>query len=73
MQEYSPEKNIHMVGVPEEEWEKMAEGLFEQIIAENFPNLGRKQAFKSKRHRELPSISKKKKKKKKSQHYNTSQ
>ncbi|KAF0887422.1 LORF1 protein, partial [Crocuta crocuta] len=30
--------NIHIIRVPEEEWEKGA-GLFEQIIAENFPNL----------------------------------
>ena len=31
--------NIHIIGVPEEEQEKGAEGLFEQIISENFPNL----------------------------------
>ena len=32
--------NIHIIGVPEEEGkEKGVEGLFEQIIAENFPNL----------------------------------
>ena len=29
------------MGVSEEEWEKGIEGLFEQIIAENFPNLGK--------------------------------
>jgi len=30
--------NSHIIGVPEdEEREKGAEGLFEQIIAENFP------------------------------------
>ena len=33
--------NIHILGVPEEEWEKGAEGLFEQTIAETFPNLGK--------------------------------
>jgi len=32
--------NIHIIGVPEEERDKGA-GLFEQIIAENFPNLGK--------------------------------
>ena len=35
--------------------EKGTEGVLEQIIDENFPDLGRKQALKSKRHRELPS------------------
>ena len=29
-------------------------GLFEQIITENFPNLGSKQAFKSRKHRTRP-------------------
>ena len=33
--------NIHIIGVPEEEREKGEESLFEQIIAENFPNLGK--------------------------------
>ena len=33
---------------------KGVEGLFEQIVSENFPNLGRKQALKSRRHREAP-------------------
>ena len=34
--------NIHIKGVPEEEQrEKGAGSLFEQIIAENFPNLGK--------------------------------
>ena len=32
--------NIHIIGVSEEE-EKGAEGLFEQIIAENFPRPGK--------------------------------
>jgi len=32
--------NIHIIGVPEdEEREKGAKGLFEEIIAENIPNL----------------------------------
>ena len=33
--------NIHIIGVPEEEREKGAENVFENIIAENFPNLGK--------------------------------
>lgn len=33
--------NIHVIGVPEEEdQERGTKGLFDQIIAENFPNLG---------------------------------
>ena len=45
-----------MIGISEEEeGEKGAEGVLEQIIAENFPDLGKKKALKSKRHRELPS------------------
>ena len=36
-----------MIGVPEEEkQEKRAEGLFEQILAENFPNLGKETGIK---------------------------
>ena len=31
--------NIRIIGVPEEELEEGEEGLFEQIIAENFPNM----------------------------------
>ena len=34
--------NIHVIGVPEgEEWEKGTEKIFEEIIAENFPNMGK--------------------------------
>ena len=34
---------MRIIGVPEEEEkERVAEGLFEQIIAENLPNLGKK-------------------------------
>ena len=36
------QNNIHIIGVPKEELEKGAEDLFEQIIAENFLNLGQK-------------------------------
>ena len=36
------QNNICIIGAPEkEEPEKGAEGLFEHIIAENFPNLGK--------------------------------
>ena len=35
-------RNVRIIGVPEdEEREKEVEGLWEQIIAENFPNLGK--------------------------------
>ena len=48
--------NIHIIGIPEEEErEKGAEDVLGQIIAENFPDLGKEKALKSKRHRELPS------------------
>ena len=34
--------NIHIIGVPEgEEREKGTEKIFEEIIAENFPNMGK--------------------------------
>ena len=36
------QNNICIIGIPEdEEREKVAEGVLEQIIAENFPNLGK--------------------------------
>ena len=31
--------NIHIIGVPEEEREKWVKNVFEEIMAENFPNL----------------------------------
>ena len=35
-------KNLHLIGVPEgTERDRGPENVFEQIIAENFPNLGR--------------------------------
>ena len=35
--------NIHIIGVPKgEEGEKGHEKIFEEIIAENFPNIGKK-------------------------------
>ena len=33
--------NIHIIGIPEEEREKGPEKIFEEIIAENFPNVGK--------------------------------
>ena len=34
--------NIHIIGAPEgEEREKVPEKIFEEIIAENFPNMGK--------------------------------
>ena len=33
--------NIHIIGVPEEEREKETEKIFQEIIAENFPNMGK--------------------------------
>ncbi|KAF0879259.1 LORF1 protein, partial [Crocuta crocuta] len=36
------QNNIHIIGIPEEEERgKGAEGVLEQIIAENFPNMGK--------------------------------
>ena len=50
---------IHIIGIPEEEEreerERGKEREIEQIIAENFPDLRKEKAFKSKKHRELPS------------------
>ena len=45
--------NIRIIGVPEgEEREKGPEKIFEGIIVENFPNMGKEIATKSKKHRE---------------------
>ena len=33
------QNNIHIIGVSEEQQEKKSESLFEEIRAENFPNL----------------------------------
>ena len=44
--------NIRIIGVPEEEEKKKgSEKIFEEIIVENFPNMGKK-TVKSKKHRE---------------------
>ena len=42
--------NILIIGVPEEEGRKGPEKIFEQIKAENFPNMG-KEIVKSRKHR----------------------
>ena len=34
--------NISIIGVPEEDREREPENLFQEIITENFPNLGKK-------------------------------
>ena len=34
--------NIRIIGVPEEEKKKRSEKIFEEIIVENFPNMGKK-------------------------------
>ena len=42
------QNNIRIIGVPEdEERENGAEGLFKQIITENFPNLGKDTGIKN--------------------------
>ena len=43
----SKQNNIHIIGVPEEEEEreKGIESVFEEVIADNFPNLGKKIIF----------------------------
>ena len=44
--------NIRIIGVPEEEEKKKGyEKIFEEIIVENFPNMGN-EIIKSKRHKE---------------------
>ena len=44
--------NIRIISVPEEEGkEKRSEKIFEEIIVQNFPNMG-KEIVKSKKHRE---------------------
>ena len=33
--------NVHIIGVPGEEGKKVPEKIFEEIITENFPNMGK--------------------------------
>ena len=47
--------NIHIIGVPEEEREKGEEVYLHKLQLRTSPVWGRKQASKSRRHRELPS------------------
>ena len=45
--------NIRIIGVPEEEEKKKGtEKIFQEIIVENFPNMGKKIVIKSRKHRE---------------------
>ena len=45
--------NIQIIGVSEEEEEKKGtEKIFEEIIVENFPNMGKEISLKSRKHRE---------------------
>ena len=44
--------NIRIIGVPEEEKNKGTEKIFEEIIVENFPNMGKEIAPKSRKCRE---------------------
>ena len=47
--------NIHIIGVPKgEEGEKGHEKIFEEIIAENFPNIGKKNSQRSSGSTESP-------------------
>ena len=39
---YIKHTNMRIIGIPEEEREKGPEKTFEEIIAENFPNMGKK-------------------------------
>ena len=48
-------KNLHLIGDPEgAERDRGPESIFEQIIAENFPNLGRETGIQIQGDREVP-------------------
>ena len=48
--------NIHIIGVPEgEEREKGEENIFEDIIAENFPNLGKETEIQAQKAQRAPN------------------
>ena len=49
--------SICIIGVQKEEWGKGAEGLFEQTIAENFPNLGKEIGIDIQEAQRIPSKS----------------
>ena len=42
--------NIRITGVPEEEREKETEKIFQKIIAENFPNMGKQPLTQIRKH-----------------------
>ena len=45
--------NIHIIGVPEgEEREKGTEKILQEIIAKNFPNMGKEQLLQSRKYNE---------------------
>ena len=44
--------NIRIIGVPEEEKKKGTKKIFEEIIVENFPNMGKEMSIKSRKCRE---------------------
>ena len=44
--------NIQIIGVPEEKKMKGTEKIFEEIIVENFPNMGKEIVKLSRKHRE---------------------
>ena len=41
MSRTTQQNNVRIMGIPEEEGKEGAEGIFEQIIAEIFPHLGK--------------------------------
>ena len=48
-------KNLHLIGDPEDaERDRGSESIFEQIIADNFPNLGRETGIQIRRYRGPP-------------------
>ena len=49
MQDNMKRNNIRIIGTPEEE-EQVRKNLFEQVMMENFPNLMREKAHKSRKH-----------------------
>ena len=46
--------NIHIIGVPEEEREKGPEKIFEEIIVENFPKMGKETATQAQEAQRVP-------------------
>ena len=47
--------NIHIIGVPEEEErEKRTEKIFQEIIAKNFPNMGKEPLYQNQEVQQVP-------------------